>query len=127
MGQVVVTGGTALCTFGTMPGVISAGAQKKLLIEGKPAATILDFNAQCISPFGLCTTPTNPAVQAATAAAFGVLTPQPCALMPEGTWRPSRLTVQAGGSPVLTTECQGKCIYGGCIAITNPGQSKVSV
>lgn len=127
MGQVVVTGGTALCTFGTMPGVISAGAQKKVLIEGKPAATILDFNAQCITPFGLCTTLTNPAVQAATAAALGVLTPQPCAFMPAGTWRPSKLTVQAGGSPVLTTECQGNCIYGGCIAVTNPGQSKVIV
>lgn len=127
MGQVVVTGGTAQCTFGTLPGVIAAGSQSKVLAEGKPVATILDFNAQCITPFGLCTTLTNPAVQAATAAALGVLTPQPCTLMPAGTWKPSKLTVQAGGSPVLTTECQGNCIYGGCIAVTNPGQSKVIV
>ena len=127
MGQVVVTGGTAQCTFGTLPGMISAGTQKKVLIDGKPVATIMDFNTQCITPFGLCTTLTNPAVQAATTAALGVLTPQPCTLVPAGTWKPTKVTVQAGGSPVLTNECQGTCVYGGCIAVTNPGQSKVIV
>ena len=66
MGQVVVTGGTAQCTFGTLPGMIAAGAQKKVLIDGKPVATIMDFNTQCITPFGLCTTLTNPAVQASS-------------------------------------------------------------
>ena len=115
MGQVVVTGGTAQCTFGTLPGMIAAGAQKKVLIDGKPVATIMDFNTQCITPFGLCTTLTNPAVQAATT------------LVPAGTWKPTKVTVQAGGSPVLTNECQGTCVYGGCIAVTNPGQSKVIV
>ena len=103
MGQVVVTGGTAQCTFGTMPGMISAGTQKKVLIDGKPVATIMDFNTQCITPFGMCTT------------------------LPAGTWKPAKVTVQAGGSPVLTNECQGTCVYGGCIAVTNPGQSKVIV
>lgn len=127
MGQVVVTGGTAQCTCGTLPGMISTGAQKKVLVEGKPVATIADFNTQCIAPFGLCITLSNPAVQAATAAALGVLTPQPCTLVPMGTWKSTKVTVHAGGSPVLTNECQGACAYGGCIAVTNPGQSKVNV
>lgn len=127
MGQVVVTGGTAQCTCGTLPGMIAAGAQKTMLAEGKPVATIVDFNMQCITPFGLCTTLQNPVVQAATAAALGVLTPQPCTLVPVGTWKPTKVTMQAGGSPVLTNECQGACAYGGCITITNPGQSTVII
>lgn len=127
MGQIVVTGGTAMCPFGAMAGMISAGVQKKVLIEGKPVVTIADFNAQCITPFGMCSSLGNPAVQAATTAALGVLTPQPCTLMPAGTWKPVKATVLVGGSPVLTNECQGQCMYGGCITINNPGQSKVIV
>lgn len=127
MGQLVVTGGNALCTFGTTPGTITATSQQKVLTDGKPVATIMDFNPQSVTSFGLCSSMGNPAVQAATAAAMGVLTPQPCVLAPAGTWKPTKVTVTAGGSPVLTNECQGTCLYGGCITITNPGQSKVMV
>lgn len=127
MGLAVVTGATAQCTFGTGCGVITATSQMTTMAEGKPLATIADFGPQCVGAFGLCTSLANPAVLAATTAALGVLTPMPCTMVPMGTWTPAQVTVQAGGNPVLTNECQGQCAYGGCISIANPGQTTVII
>ncbi len=123
MGQFVVTGATALCTFGLAPGTITASSQGTCLIGGKPAATIMDCSIANISPFGLCTSLANPQVAAATAAALGVLTPQPCMLMAAGTWIPTKPSVLIGGKPCLTNDCKLMCANGmGTISIVNPGQ-----
>lgn len=125
MGQIVVNGGAATCSMGTAPGTITATTQQKVLAGGMPAATIQDFSMAAISPFGLCTSILNPAVQTATLAAMGVLQPQPCTMTPNGTWVAQKPSVTVGGSPVLTSDCQGTCAYGGCITVVNPGQTKV--
>lgn len=66
----------------------------------------------------------NPTVAAATAAAAGVLTPQPCTPSPTGVWMcPGKIRV--GGKPVLTNDGTLMCAYGGTIAIKNPGQKTV--
>jgi len=45
----------------------------------QPVATIMDFKPFANIPgFGACMSPMNPHVIAATAAAMGVFTPQPC-------------------------------------------------
>lgn len=125
MAEIVVTGASALCSFGTAPGTISATSQTACLVEGKPAATIQDAQPANITPFGMCTSLLNPQVAAATAAALGVLTPQPCMLVPAGTWTPTKPGVLVGGQPCLTRDSRLLCSNGGgVINITFPGQIK---
>lgn len=128
MAQIVTTGAVATCSFGTAPGNVTATSQASCLVEGKPAATIQDAQAANITPFGMCTSLANPQVAAATAAALGVLTPQPCMLVPAGTWIPTKPTVLIGGKPCLTADCKLICANGGgCISIVSPGQAKTVV
>ncbi|MBQ9549541.1 MAG: DUF4280 domain-containing protein [Lachnospiraceae bacterium] len=116
-----------LCTFGTAPAPIKVTSQSVVLTEGKPAATIQDCAPMTnVGPFGLCTSLANPTVAAATTAALGVLTPQPCTPVPAGTWIPTKPAIIIGGKPCLTQDCKLMCSYGGSISITMPGQMKVT-
>lgn len=128
MAQMVVSGASAVCSFGTVPGTVNATSQAVCLAEGKPAATIQDALPSNITPFGMCTSLANPQVAAATAAAMGVLTPQPCVLVPAGTWTPMKPGVLAGGQPCLTSDSRLMCTNGGgVISITYPGQVKAVI
>lgn len=128
MSQIVVTGATAVCSFGTLPGTITATSQASVLVEGKTAATIQDSQKMNISPFGMCTSLANPQVAAATAAALGVLTPQPCQLVCAGAWIPTKPSVLIGGKPCLTSDCRMVCVNGaGSISITFSGQAKTII
>jgi len=128
MAQIVVTGGSATCSFGTVPGTVNVTSQAACMADGKPIATIQDCQPANITPFGMCTSLANPQVAAATAAALGVLTPQPCMLVPAGPWVPTKPTVTIGGQPCLTNDCTLTCSNGvGTITITSPGQVKASV
>lgn len=125
MGQLVTSQAVCMCSFGTLPGNLNALSQVVCLAEGKPAATIQDSTTANITPFGMCTTMSNPQVAAATAAAMGVLTPQPCTLVAAGGWIPTKPNVLIGGKPCLTSDSKLMCSYGGCITISMPGQMKV--
>ena len=128
MAQFVVTGGLASCSFGTIPGTINATSQAVAMAEGKPMATIQDCQAANITSFGMCTSLANPQVAAATAAALGVLVPQPCTLVPAGTWLPAKPGVLIGGKPCLTNDCRLICANGaGLVTIISPGQVKAVV
>ena len=124
MGVQVVATAQLMCSFGVAPAVLSV-IPKGLPVQagGQMAATIQDFmpNAN-IPPFGMCTTPSNPQVAAATSAAMGVLTPQPCIPMTTSPWTPGSPTVQINGAPALTSTCTCTCMWGGAITITSPGQ-----
>lgn len=128
MGQVVVTGAVCMCTFGTSPGNMNVTSQTSVLVDNKPAATIQDCQMANITPFGMCTSLANPTVAAATAAALGVLTPQPCMLNPAGTWIPTQGKCTAGGKPVLLNDSKLMCAMGaGTISINSPGQFKTTI
>ncbi len=127
MSQLTAMGANLLCTFGTAPAPIKVTSQTVVLTEGKPAATIQDCAPMTnVGPFGMCTSLANPAVASATAAALGVLTPQPCTPVPAGTWIPTKPTIIIGGKPCLTQDCKLMCSYAGSISITMPGQMKVT-
>lgn len=127
MGQLITGGAVCTCTFGTAPGNLNVTSQITCLAEGRPSATIQDCTPANITPFGMCTTMSNPQVAAATAAAMGVMTPQPCTLVAAGGWIPTKPNVIIGGKPCLTSDSKLMCSYGGCISITLPGQMKVLV
>ena len=128
MSQIVCAGANCKCTFGLAPGTINPTSQTSVMVDGKPAATIQDCQMANITSFGMCTSLANPQVAAATAAALGVLTPQPCMLVPAGTWIPNKPSVLIGGKPVLTNESKLICSNGvGTISIINPGQFKTII
>ncbi|WP_433964496.1 DUF4280 domain-containing protein [Tunturiibacter gelidiferens] len=86
MAQLVCMGALLQCSFGAAPGPLSVLPVNRVL-TGTPAATIIDSAPLVNIPsFGMCSSPSNPVVIAATAAALGVLTPMPCvpATVPPG-------------------------------------------
>lgn len=127
MAIVVVTGASLMCPFGTTPATLTASSQTTCLGCSKPVATIGDVaTGSNISTFGMCSSMANPQVAAATAAAMGVLTPQPCSMVPAGVWSTSGSTIIVGGKPVLTNDGSLMCGNGmGKISITNPGQTTI--
>lgn len=127
MGQLVVTGAMMQCTFGAAPATLNA-TSAPTVEAGTPAATIMDFAPMSNIPtFGMCSSMANPQVAAATAAALGVLTPQPCIPNTVAPWAPGSPTVMINDNPALTATCKCMCSWAGVISITNPGQTKVSV
>lgn len=117
-----------MCSFGTAPGTITVTSQSSVLVDGKPAATVQDCQKANITPFAMCTSLANPQVASATAAALGVLTPQPCNFVPAGSWLGADPKFIAGGKPVITNQCTMMCSMGmGSISITNPGQLKTVI
>jgi len=118
---------TLTCSFGMAPSTLNVLPVKRVLVEGKPAATIQDMvPITNIPPFGMCTTPSNPAVAAATSAAMGVLTPAPCMPVIAGTWMPGAMLTQIGNVPALTSTCTCTCTWGGLVTISNPGSVKTT-
>jgi uncharacterized Zn-binding protein involved in type VI secretion len=119
--------GTAqvMCTFGVAPSALTIVPKgRPVQASGQMLATIQDFVPNMnIMPFGMCTTPSNPQVAAATSAALGVLTPQPCIPVTTSPWTPGSPTVQVNGQPALTNTCMCQCAWGGAISIVNPGQA----
>lgn len=120
----VVSGASLACTMGTAPGRLTVTSQTAVIFGGAPAATIQDSAPIAnLAPFGLCSSPANPVVASATAAALGVLTPMPCIPAPIGTWLCD--TPILGGVPSLSNGASLQCAYGGGISVAFPGQSTV--
>lgn len=129
MGALVGQGAVLACIFGSAPGSLTVTSQMKCMADNKLAATIQDMGANVnIAPFGMCSSLANPQVMSATAAALGVLTPQPCMPMAAGTWIPVKPGILIGGAPCLCSDSQLICANGmGAISIKSPGQTKVLV
>ena len=118
----VVAGALLQCPMGTAPSAMVVLPAARVLVEGRPVARITD-NVPFLNlmPFGMCQSPANPMVMAATAAALGVLTPMPCLPMPVGPWISPVAQTVAGGLPLLGSGGTCPCAYGGVISIQMPG------
>ncbi len=127
MGLPVVTGGKAMCTMGM--GIFNITAVGNVMIENKPVLTTKDnvpfFN---VAPMGvMCISLANPMVASATAAALGVLTPQPCVPQFVGPWITGTISCRVKGMGIVDNTCSLMCAYGGKISITFPGAVKTIV
>lgn len=90
-----------------------------------PLAVITDFAPEVNIPtFGMCYSPDNPAVQAATAAASGVFTPAPCVPATVAPWAPPT-AVLLDGVPTFDELATCECMWAGTIAVAEPGQATV--
>lgn len=122
MGQNAVMGAMLACTFGLAPSSLLPKGTSKVMIEGRPAATVMDMAGGAnIPPFAMCNSLANPTVAAATTAALGVLTPMPCVPVVPGPWMPGAMKTMLGGQPALVSGSTCQCAYGGVIQMTMPG------
>lgn len=115
MGLLTVNTAMCMCSFGAAPAPLTATSAPTVTALNQPAATIMDLPKV---PFGMCTSMANPAVAAATAAAMGALTPQPCTPVVAAPWAPGSPTVLIGGKPALNNSSKAICSFGGVIQIT---------
>jgi hypothetical protein len=123
MPQEVVNGATMMCTMGMAPSTLVVLPINRTMVGNQPAANIMDHLPMVnIMPFGMCISPANPTVAAATAAALGVLTPMPCIPNTASPWVPGSPTVLIGNQPALNNTSQCMCMWAGVISIVNPGQ-----
>lgn len=117
----VVDSAQMLCTFGSAPSSLGVLPTARVLVEGRPAATIADAVPFVnIRPFSTCLSLANPMVAAATSAAMGVLTPQPC-IPATSAWLPGSPATTLGGRKALTMGSTCRCQWGGVISVTQPG------
>jgi hypothetical protein len=124
---VQLTNGAVLqCSFGAAPGALQVLPTNRVMANSAPAATIMDHVPIVnISSFGMCSSPANPTVAAATAAALGVLTPMPCVPATVAPWLPGVPTVLVGALPAVDNTCKLMCLWAGVIQVAAPGQFTV--
>ncbi|HOU65673.1 MAG TPA: DUF4280 domain-containing protein [Thermomonas sp.] len=121
----VVNGALLKCAMAVPPGTspLTVLPVNRVMSGNQPAANILDHVPMVnIKPFGMCMTPSNPAVASATAAASGVLTPMPCVPVTPAPWIPGASNVLLGNMPALDNTCTCMCTWGGVITVAYPGQ-----
>jgi len=123
----VCAGAMLACSFGAAPSALAVLPVNRV-VTGTPAANILDSKPLVnILPFGMCSSPANPQVAAATAAALGVLTPMPCIPVTPAPWVVGAPTVLIGNLPALNNASKLMCTWGGVISVNVPGQFQVLV
>jgi len=128
MPQQVCMGAMMTCTFGMAPSSLVVLPVNMVFTSQMPDANIMDHIPMTnIMPFGMCMSPSNPVVAAATAAALGVLTPMPCIPATPAPWVPGAPTVLLAKFPTLDNFSQLMCIWGGVITFTDAGEETVMV
>ena len=122
MPKCVCNGASLQCSFGVAPSSLIV-LPVKMVDETTPGANIMDYiPITNIAPFGMCSSPSNPTVAAATTAALGVLTPMPCMPVTTTPWTPGNPTVLLSSAPILTDDSKLMCMWGGSISVVAPGQ-----
>lgn len=128
MPKQVVNGALLQCSFGAAPSSLGVLPTNMVNVGGMPAANIMDHKPMMnIKPFGACSSITNPMVAAATAAASGVLTPQPCIPNTIAPWFPGSPTVLIGNMPALNDTSKCMCLWLGVISVSYAGQSTTDI
>lgn len=119
----VCNGAMLQCSMGAAPSSLVVLPANRVMTSSQPAATIMDNKPMAnVMSFGMCMSPANPAVAAATAAALGVLTPMPCVPNTTTPWTPGAATVLVANQPALDDTSQLMCMWAGVISISSPGQ-----
>ncbi|QEK38758.1 DUF4280 domain-containing protein [Candidatus Cytomitobacter primus] len=118
--------GCVNCSFGIAPSDLTILPVKRVNASKQPAATILDnVPILNVKPFGMCMTPSNPAVASIIASSLGTVTQAPCIPAIVAPWVAGKPNVSIGGTPALNNQSTAFCIWGGIISFIYPGQVTV--
>ena len=124
----VCMGAMMQCSFGVAPSSLVVLPTNRVMTNMVPDANIMDHIPMTnIMPFGMCTSPANPTVAAATAAALGVLTPMPCIPATPAPWVTGAPTVLLGNFPSLDNVSQLMCTWAGVITFVDAGEVTVEI
>jgi hypothetical protein len=124
----VCMGAMMMCTMGMAPSNLVVLPINRTFTNQMPDANIMDhIPIVNIPPFGMCISPANPMVAAATAAALGVLTPMPCIPVTPSPWVTGVPTVLLGNQPTLDNTHMLMCNWAGVITFSTPGEFTVMV
>jgi Domain of unknown function (DUF4280) len=119
----VCNGAMLKCAMGMAPSSLVVLPLNMQMTSNMPAANIMDHIPLVnIMPFGMCQSPSNPMVAAATAAALGVLTPMPCIPVTPSPWVAGAPTVTLANQPALDKSSMLNCNWAGVITIEQEGQ-----
>lgn len=111
------------CTMGSAPSALTVLPVRTIFLCSKPMANISDNQPMVnIAPFGMCQSLANPQVAAATSAAMGTLTPQPCIPNTTSPWLNGKTDLLLKGQPALLNTCRLMCNWAGNISLTSNGQ-----
>ncbi len=128
MAKIVVHGASLTCSCGTAPSSLTVLPIVASEADTRPTATVNDFAPMLnIAPFGMCTTQLNPQVAAATAAAMGTPTPQPCIPVTTAPWSPGSSVVTINDLKALTSDSRCNCQWAGSISVTDAGSGLVEL
>lgn len=124
MAQFVCNTAMCQCSFGMAPSTMMVVDPTRPKITNQPMANIMDNKPMVnIMPFGMCQSMANPTVAAATAAAFGVLTPMPCVPVIAAPWAPGSPIIKISNMPALLNNCKCMCNWGGVISVNFAGNA----
>jgi hypothetical protein len=127
MGLQVVNTAQLMCSFGLTPSALGVLPANRVQCNSQPAANILDTVPMTnIMSFGMCSSPSNPSVASATAAAGGTLTPMPCVPATSAPWTPGASKALIANQPAVDDSSTCMCTYLGQISVVSAGQEKVS-
>jgi hypothetical protein len=117
MGVLVSTEAVAQCSYGDFPGLFTASSEN--VAATTPVGVVTDVEEDNITPFGMCSAPTNPEVIAAQGS------PVPCVpvLTP---WTPGAVGIMINGVTALDAESTCMCAWAGVVTISDPGQERVT-
>jgi hypothetical protein len=119
--RLTVHGATLRCTQGTAPSALQIPAQKtssETFRAGTPSDHVPLVN---VHPFGACRSPSNPQVAAATAAAGGALTPQPCVPVIPAPWTGASTISSTVKRALIVETSTCACQWAGTIEVVDPG------
>jgi hypothetical protein len=128
--KLVLMGATLKCdqAIPTGPAKLTVLPTNMVQGESQVAATVQDFAPMVNIPtMGMCKTQANPMVAAATAAAMGALTPQPCVPVTTSPWSPGSSKFTVKDFAALTDDSTCSCAWGGSISVVDAGSSKEQV
>lgn len=117
MPKLVANGALMTCNQGLAPATLTVLPRAPEADTGTVATVNDNAFPTNIPGFQMCQSMANPAVQAATAAAQGVLTPAPCVPQIVGPWVPGLLYGTTDGVALLTEDSTCQCAYAGVIQI----------
>lgn len=125
MAKLVADGATIHCSMGSSPS--SLRVVRPFSVDEHALATVADHApAVNIMPFGMCRSTANPQVITATAAAQGVLTPQPCVPATSAPWSGGSPHVTIADQAAITESSTCSCQWAGTVSVASAGNTRAS-